>query len=226
MEAIKSPMSSGMGCYGILQHTLYEYFYSGTLNAVAVRVPLLASHEVIKNCNNFAFCSQRFLAHTSLPWHTYTILTMSTRAQNIRLTLDQYDDDVIEYIVDLPTDLKPHPSKSLPTKKNYRRQSRIPRSVLGDRGTAFLVTMAAAEKDDELSKGGSNHSSRSYKSLKGGMPNQQCRLSSEGRPRCRSMGRNRRRSTGPSADGGSKSRDYVTDDDAWQIFKEALSNMA
>jgi hypothetical protein len=103
-------------------------------------------------------------------------------------------------------------STSLTTKKNDRRQSRIPRSM-SNRISPVLANVAVAQGEDPLSTGGSSHSTRSRKSLDG-MRNQRKRFTG-----------NRRPSTGVSAGGGSKNRETVTDDDAWQIFREALSNM-
>jgi hypothetical protein len=138
------------------------------------------------------------------------------------ISVDQHDDDISEHLeVESSSDRKVRYSSLRGTKQN-RRQSRIPRS-LHDSVNPLLASVAVAHGEDPLSTGGSSHSTRSSKSLKG-MRSQRDALI-ESRHSRRSYG-NRRQSTGVSAGGGSKNRETVTDDDAWQIFREALSNMA
>ncbi|CAB9496276.1 expressed unknown protein [Seminavis robusta] len=149
---------------------------------------------------------------------------MSTRPRLSNSTLDEEDfNETFDSPKDLSVDARETQTRNSLKQKTKRRQSRLPRTLMAEPGNNLLTTIVGDE--DELSKG-SNHSTRSARS-----PRRQrmAGLAEGGQDRrarrCRSLGQ-RRRSTGVSSHGGSKQRTLVSDDDTWEIFKEALQNMA
>lgn len=124
-------------------------------------------------------------------------------------------------------------------KKASRRDSRIPRNLVESLGSQkILVTMAASNSArsvvDELSALSSSHSRLSLDPSDRGDKMKARRVKSNRSPiRTRSPRRlhtNRSNSArslqSSSARGGAKEYRVVTEDDNWEIFKEALQNMA
>lgn len=113
---------------------------------------------------------------------------------------------------------KPRLSSGKSPKRLQRRQSRVPRS-LSEHG--LLVNMASLESE-------SNHSINSQNSARSLLEERSNMRSSLAKRRSRSA-RSVRSSTsggGVSARGGEKNRAVASEDDSWQMFKEALQNMA